>query len=107
MQRHSITVSIKVTKYTCTIYTTTSSDINIEEKLHISMTNWISFSDEAVFRLLHVVCDLYLYFIASVLSSQMKFPSVTYSIWVWMDSFDFNKWKRDPPGMFKPQESFV
>lgn len=40
---------------------TTSSDINIEEKLHISMTNWISISDEAVFRLLLVVCGRRLY----------------------------------------------
>lgn len=40
---------------------TTSSDINIEEKLHISLTNWISFSDEAVFRLLQFVCDQCLY----------------------------------------------
>lgn len=44
----------------------TSSDINIEAKLHTSMTNWISSSDEAVFRLLHVVCDRCLYFLTTL-----------------------------------------
>lgn len=36
---------------------TTSSDINIEEKLNISMTNRISISNETMFRLLPAVCD--------------------------------------------------
>lgn len=77
----------------------TSSDINIEEKPHIFMTKCISISDEAVFRLLHVVCDRCLYFLSSLVSTvtdeaPRQSPKGLHGL-----GFCLTSRRREPPGM--------
>lgn len=60
---------------------TESSDINIEEKLHIFVTNWISISAETVFRLLLIARDHCLYFLTFL----MLTVTDEIHLRVWMD----------------------